>query len=307
MAQDTSGGDNVMDSSDTSSMETDDPEGMTVSPQEHAWALEIKTAAETPNSGFRPISDFEYAQYALVTRGRLNEALARIRKIQSFQAQYQVDNTPSQGVSIVEQFRHLQPTALLNLDKHPDTGDSIICFDRSTYFPAITKAPSPDHTDPEHNWKIDILFWYYALRTVQPDFHTIRHGVVFLFEAMGLGKDNVDVSLAKRLHREMWAYYPFEIQRTRIYNANQSVPLLVSALQSLLRPEELQCIETGCTVHGDDDDGFHQSTDRATNSPPLTLGDIYLQPTVDQSGRYLLARIMELLTLRSQNEESFRL
>ncbi|CAB9496299.1 expressed unknown protein [Seminavis robusta] len=288
------------DSDDESTESGNEEEVLTLTGQERAWALEIKTAVEAPNSGIRPVCDFEYAQYALVTKGDLQEALRCLKGMQLFRSHYQVDDTVSQAVSALEQFIALMPGTFLMVDKCPDTLEGIVVVDISKYLPEVAQTPSPGHSDLEHNWKIHILFWYYVIRTAQPGFKSIRKGIVALVETADAGWDNMDMSFEQRTFAELWAHYPWIAKSTRVYNSGLVSTIWVSLLKRFISNQHFQAIRMGCEV-GEDD------VNRDPTRPKLKLSELYLQPGANRAGRCLLLRATELLDARRVHEESFRL
>ncbi|CAB9505308.1 expressed unknown protein [Seminavis robusta] len=288
---------------DESMYSSDDDDYQFLTEQEHAWAVEIKAAAEAPDSGILPMSDFSYVQYALVTKGRLEEALARIKGVQQFQSHYQVSDDPSRGISVIEQFMALQPRALLNLDicLEQDRGEGVIAFDASQYNPSLAETLSPEHADPEHNWKIHILFWYYAVRAVQIDFRAIRQGIVLLVDTAGMDWSNVDMSHEQRCFVELRKHYPWIAKETRVYNCSFVACMWISMLKAFIQSQHSQAIQMACEI------GHHGGQQRDPNLPRRKLSDLYLQPNANRAARYLLSSARELLNERHENEQSFRL
>ena len=290
--------------------EDDDPDGMNISTHERAWALQIKAAVEAPSSGLRPVSDFEYAQYALVTLGRktLEEALEMMRATQLFQSEYQVDNSVDQGDSYIQAFMNLSPGSLLHLDLSPETGEGMIALDLRKNWTLLMQRQGIDR---EKTWKTISLFWYYCLRASQPSLFTIREGIVWLFECHGFDWKNVDTASERRLYEELWGRYPWIPRTTRAYSTGPVANIFISLLKSFVSSDMMRSVQMGCQVEDDDDEEDAEDNAgfviRDSPWPKKTLPDLYLKPTVEQAQEYVVRRAKGLMSLRNENERSFLL
>lgn len=296
------------ESSDDESDDGEDADPNGISDQERAWALHIKAAVEAPSSGLKPVSEFEYAQYAVVTIGRktLQETLEIMRATQLFQSEYQVDHSSDQGDSYIESFINLAPGSLLHLDLSPDTEEGMIALDVSKNWTQLLQRKG---INQEMTWKLISLFWYYCLRASQPSLYTIREGIVWLFECHGFDWKNIDITSERRLYEELWGRYPWIPRTVRVYSANPVATVFMSLLQGFVTSDLFQSVQMGCQVEDDDADEEDNaySTRQDSPRPKTTLPDLYLKPTVEQSQDYVVRRTKELLSLRNENERSFRL
>ena len=86
--------------------------------EELHWALNIKEAVEA-NSDLINLTDYEYAQFAMVLKDDLEEALHRIQGLQYFKQEYKIHDTIEEGMAILKAFHQQQPFLVLDLSHLP--------------------------------------------------------------------------------------------------------------------------------------------------------------------------------------------
>ena len=282
------------------------PDPMKITEREREWAQAIKDAVEQAGATnrtngrprLRPVSDTEYAQHALVSMGDAATALQRIENLHWFRDEYGIDDTPEQGVQCLHQWMNLQPGFLLRIDVCPDTGEGILVADHGAFYPSrALVCSSTDHT-AEQNWKIHARGHYYLLRTLNPSLRSIREGVFALMEASTMSWGNYSSTYMHRMQQELRAHYPMKFKKCMVYNTS-GVANLVYALAKRFMPRDfIKVVEVGCQIH---------QTDSICLKPPMTLPDLYLEPTSQAAQGYLLKRVGEILAMRAENEKNFRL
>jgi hypothetical protein len=272
--------------------EDDDDEedsSMALSDDERSMALRIKEAVEE-DTAINNLSDMEYAQHAILAMGDLNLALCRIQGLQCFRRDYQVDNSPSQGVKYLKQFMILQPGAILNIDICPDTGEAVFGFNRGALDPAIAFKCSIQDTVPEQNWKIHAITVYYFLHILQPSLKAVREGICFVFDGHQMSWRNINSTFTSRILGEVWYHYPFRVKKMEEYNTNVASSMFWSLLRPFMPKAWTSKWEFGCQIE---------------TTSQRTLSELYLQPSLEQAQVHILRRVYQLLSMRAQNEANF--
>jgi hypothetical protein len=266
---------------------------MTLSDRERAMAVQIKQAVEE-DTAITNLSDMEYAQHAILAKGDVNLALSRIQGLQYFREEYHIDNSPSQCVNYLNQFMMLQPGAILNIDICPDTGEGILGFNRGALDPAVALKCSIHDRVPEQNWKVHAISCYYFPHIVQPSLESVREGIFFMFDGHQMSWKNINLTFTRRILGEVWYHYPFRVNKLEEYNSTMGSTMFWSLLKPFLPKTWVSACHFGCQID--------TCTDRQ-----WTLSELYLEPNLEQAQVYILRRAHQLLSIRAQNEATFRL
>ena len=151
----------------------DDPRRMTLTKEEHHWALEIKRAVELLPE-LDNLSDFMYAQFAIITRGAVDDAIQRAFGLQEFRQEYGImDN-------VIDGQRHLQnlikafPEQLLSFSFSHADGAYVLIHDVTKFDTSVLKSQSQINS-----W---MAATYYLHSTMNPDIAAIRRGCIVLIE-----------------------------------------------------------------------------------------------------------------------------
>ena len=158
------------DSSGQSSVRQPIPD-MVMSLQEKEWAWDLIQHVDG-DEFLRELKDFEYAHYAILTRGNHDDAMRRIRGVQIFRDYYSVQDSVEEGIEILEKFVELQPEVLLNLVFEPGRESSVV-WDQAKFHPCKCLAS-------EQAMRTTVLAHYYLLQIMQPTLQACRDGLSFL-------------------------------------------------------------------------------------------------------------------------------
>lgn len=292
---------------------------MLITPAERAWALEIKAAVEDPTSNsdndeLEAMCDFDYAQYAIITKGNLQEALRRITTIQAFRKNYKITNTVDQAVFYINALMDQQPGFVLNLNVDLTRQESVNCYDVGCFHPKVamgittstnnsttrnTRTSSEDQTTiiPYDNWQVCLGGVYYLKYSCQPTMSVIRNGFMELIDFGDYEWENFSLEAQERLFGELLSDYPMFEKHLLAYNTGYIANIAFGLAKSILPETMRNSIHLGCQIIEPEE----------SRSPTRRLRDFYLQPTPEVAQKNLLERARLLVALRLHNEQVFRL
>ena len=88
-----------------------------LSEAEVRWAQAIKAGVESHEEIIAHFTDFEYAVYAIATKGDTDKAVENIIKMQAFREEYEINDTFQQAQELLWNFMLQQPGLLLCVSK----------------------------------------------------------------------------------------------------------------------------------------------------------------------------------------------
>ncbi|CAB9522247.1 expressed unknown protein [Seminavis robusta] len=268
---------------------------MALGATERLWALEIKNAA-SQEPELEPLSDFWYAQFALVSlhehhqnletaRSHLPDLLERMQAVQDMRQEFFVRDTITHGMEVMSK---------VILDMHPGF---ILAFsyhaDRGAYLRVINLTQF-DMSMFTHKVKVRTFLaglWYINHATI-PDMEAARQGFVQYVECKGYEWRNPNMFHVKAFSEAapVMQFYPILCQQTVHYNTGMFVKLLASMAKRLL-PKHMTkefLFESGSISEG-----------------VTRLEEIFTTPTPDVANQRLLDRLKDALERRYQNEAAF--
>lgn len=273
-----------------------DARTMTLSDQEREWAKAIREAVQTDEE-LTPLSDFEYAHYALISKGDTRNALMRARALQAFRQEYQVDDSVEQGLYMMGELMRQQEGLLLGLDVDSTTLEGLHVMDIGKLNSEVAMGINPLHTYVDYNWRIFVCGYYYYLKVVQPCLTTIRVGTYTMADFHNWGWKHMNMEIQYRFSGEMFAQYPMDFSKFLAFNTNSVANMIWSLLKKVYPPSLLGKLQLGCQV----------SNEGQIGRGAITLAEKWLLPTVDDAYQRMLTRAKDLLVWRRRNEELFRL
>ena len=101
---------------------------MALTGQEIQWVQEIKEAV-VASPDLNELSDFEYAQHALVTKGDVEDALRRIQGLKDFREEYQIHDTLEEGMELLHSFSKQHPWFVLDVEYESQYGHFVCVYD----------------------------------------------------------------------------------------------------------------------------------------------------------------------------------
>lgn len=270
-----------------------DDETMTISDEEKEWALEIKRAVED-NEHLLPLTDYEYVQHALVSEGKLGEALCRVERMQNFCQEYGVDKSVEQAMEMLVELIHQQPGFLLHMDCDPVAHNTINVIDLGMFDPRLAQA-DPDGRD--RNWRTFACGVFYMKYCSQPSFATIRAGFYVLAEFGDVGNHNSDPAARMRLFDELMRYFPMKWKQFLAFNTGYAATIMLSIVKSFMPKTLASVVEMGCQIEESDE----------TRNPTKRLREFYMQPTVELAYKSILQKARAMAERRDYNTRHYRL
>ncbi|CAB9516621.1 expressed unknown protein [Seminavis robusta] len=219
----------------------DDPRRMQLTREELEWARDVKELIEGYPE-LENLSDFMYAQLAIISRGDLEDAMRRAIGLQRFRQEYNIHDTQEAGIQCLQRMTQLFPRHLLSFSFSQIEGTYLLIHDLTKLdIDVLTTQAKVD------SW----MSASYYLHTVQcPDLATIRKGTIVLVEC-----DGMSVSFKKdfRLYQDMFsqlvANYPF-VGQMRCFHTNTVFNLLASMFRKVLPSHLKNTLLTGMTFDG---------------------------------------------------------
>ena len=260
-------------------MGPDDPRRMLLTLEEQWWAIDIKTAVEeTP--GLDELSDFMYAQLAIVCEDNVRDAVDRAQALQDFRQEYSILDSCEDGCHAIKKMAQLQPLFLLSSNFSPGDGAYAVAMD-------LTKV---DTTAFSTEAQIRSYFagCYYIGNANFPDLESMRKGLIVLVECEGFDwKKKPNFKLIQKLYSQLVSIYPLRAKLMH-YHTGVIFNVMSAALKRLLPQELKDQFQIGLTFEA-------------------RLDSVFLVPTAEAANQRLLHKLEMGLKRRSQNEESFSL
>lgn len=173
---------------------------MTLLESEQACALNIKAAIEA-DPELDNLSDFWYAQLAIVNQYDLDTAKDHARSMQYFRQEYDIQDTIEDAKRTVWEFLNLFDNWVLSFGYSTDSQCYVWIIDMA----AIDKKALAS----EKAWQINLAGHYYLRQALNPDFLSIRSGISVVHECLGFKIEKYGgTNHAKRLCQEVVGPYP---------------------------------------------------------------------------------------------------
>ena len=208
---------------------SDDPT-MRLTPTERQWALDLKTAIEEMRQneeqqlpkGHIRMCDFDYAQWAIITMGNVDEAVRRIGTIQTFQKNYKIDHSVDQAAFYLNALMEQQPGFVLNMNVDLIRQESVNCYDVGKFQPKVAlgcnDGTSTSNGGIYDNWQICLGGVYYLKYACQPSLAVIRNGFMELIDFGEYEWENFSLEAQERLFGELLGDYPMFEKHLLAYN-----------------------------------------------------------------------------------------
>lgn len=161
---------------------------MPATEEELTWARTIKSAAA--EKGVSGVTDFEYLQHGIVSKGNVEKSLKRIERLATFRKQYALkgysEDNPRQ---LMESLNALCPGFFPGLGRDGE-GHAVLT--------SIYRDFDPSKLSSEKDWRDLMGAFYYLLNAMCADADGIRAGVIFVCDCKGLGWNNFSLEAEKR-------------------------------------------------------------------------------------------------------------
>lgn len=200
-----------------------------LTPTELACAKEIKQAVveqDGPDVAAK-LADLEYAQLAMVTKGKLKRALKMIRRLQTFKEDHGIDpatDTPESVLATIQQFERGSPGFFMSLGTNAATGRAVTVWRYAAF--------NPKNYHGTEEWKLCFAAFFYLLDAMAPDIATIREGMCMVCECEGMGWKNFSLEIEKHGAALYQDCYPVRFKEMTCLNA----PVIFKAMYQLCKP-----------------------------------------------------------------------
>ena len=158
----------------------DDPRRMLITAEERRIALALKRAVANNPDLVDNITDFMYAQCAIVDGDNLEKSMERLYSLQCFRQEYKIDDSAEQGVDLFRSCVKLIPHYHLSVTYHQSRGIYVMIYDNAGFF--SRKVESSDET--MRQW---LGSSYYTELLINPDLEAVRRGSIVIVECSGYG------------------------------------------------------------------------------------------------------------------------
>ncbi len=174
----------------------------TLTAEETEWAVTLRAEARARGLP-SDLSDFKYAQFALVSKGNLAKGLARIEKWSSWQAKYGEAKVGGRDASY--DFAERAFPGLLHAAQADSVGRSRVGFDYGKF--------DPTKVYEAKDWKQMVRLMTTLMDSLSADFDDIRTGSVFLLDVSELGWANFSADVERKMAGLYQDAYPIKIKR----------------------------------------------------------------------------------------------
>lgn len=260
-----------------------DPRRMRLTAEERNWAVALKEAIEaTPD--LDNLSDFLYAQIAMVEQGNVEKALERAHTLQGFREEYHVLDTFEDATWRLGRWIQRLPGHIMHHFFSEYNGGYVAVID------AVRMDTSC--VDSLEGIRDFLGGTYYVHHTLCVDLCSVRQGATMFLEYGGYRWKVPNYTTLKMLQLssgESIASYPFEIQQIQCYNVGTVMNTAISLCRKLL-PEQMR---NKVSV------GHHNDVG--------SLRDICLVPTVEAATERVTQQMNDALRQRYDNIDSFKL
>jgi hypothetical protein len=255
---------------------------MTLTPDELRWARDVK-AAIVADPEIDNLSDFMYAQWALMCQNNVEQAVHKARQLQWFREEYGISDCTEQCRQMVVGACTLCPGGFLSLSYNHRDGNYVLIYD-------MAAIDSHKCYATVESTRVSLGSVYYMFQAMNPDFQAIRQGIVFLVECSGFDwRQNMDLASFRKAWCELLLVYPKRFQKIKYFNTGVFMNLMNSLKKRFLPKHIMDKIDSTCKLDG------------------CRLSDLYAVPTLEACHQRLLARVEDSIWKRQQNEASFRL
>ena len=261
--------------------------------EEHGWTKALRDAQFYADAEFaKTISDFQYAQHAIIAKDQVEKGLKRIRRLQEFKKAHGIaDNgsiTIEKAKEIIKKMDEKAPGFIMSFGREEKDGEvhgrHVFSMRYDTFLPA-----NFDESDI-NNFFVGFYLW---LEACQPDLESVRKGMAIVCECEGLGWKNFSLDLEKRAAKLYQDAYPIRIKEMSVLHPNRLMKVFYALCKPFLSKRVKEVFNMN--VNSEDIKGRY-----SPELLPATLGG-----TQDQLDMF--DKMIESLQHRLENEASFKL
>jgi hypothetical protein len=253
---------------------------MSISEQERQQALAIKRAIEE-DTELENLTDFQYVQAAIIDGDDIQAALDRVFHMQAFREEYKIrDDDFDDATYCIKAFLRQHAGVILSIAYNSDENNYVLIWDWAAF--------NQENLNNPESWRIMLAFIYFELNALNPDFYSIRKGIVFVVECEGFDWKKCDVKTSERGWTELLTVYPTIFRQLKYFHTGVFANLSASLMKHFLPEHIRNKIQVGCEYEG-------------------RLDTLYLVPSLEAANNRILERLQICLKNRYENEKRFRL
>ena len=240
----------------TSTSDEHDPSKLTES--ELSWAKNIKMSMTEENETLaKTITDLEYAQLAIITKGQLERSMKMAHRLSEFKSEHGIDTNfasaddesngssvfAEKGVESITTFlEKTSPGFFMSFGREcgDAVGPALITLNLTSFLPRKYRTPE--------DWKVLFSALYYLFEASSTDIAAIREGTAFICDCDLIGWDNFSTEIEKygsKLYRDS---YPIRVKEMTMVRT----PLFYRALYYVYKPflsrHVTEVLNTGSTL-----------------------------------------------------------
>lgn len=259
---------------------------MTITTAELHRAREIRQAVEASSKlSADDWSDYDYAQHAITAQEQedMDAILARMYKLKAFKREYKIEDSPEEGVRLIQQMMELMPGYLLSVDFAPRYGSYIFVLDYAAFRPELLQTLDA--------MRLFLACNYYIFECLSTNLKAVRSGVVFITECQDMTNENFDWQVEDKKIHHLFGHYPFRHKECLWLNT----PVIANVAYGLMKPylsqEFLSTWRLGCKLNGYEG----------------RIDGLFKMPTLEIAQEQMLSRVEGFLNLHERHSANFRL
>jgi hypothetical protein len=240
-------------------------------------------------SPLHALTDFEYAQYALVCPADepMSITLYRISMLQAFKREFSIVDTVEQGRRMMDQGTQLMPGFLLSISELA-TQNFVSMEDWSKFYPSLLQ-------NNEKAFRVFIGLLYYKAKAKEPHLLAIRNGISSVIECTGMTRNwqdngNGDMAVLERILHSFWRWYPSNHKETYFMNSPSLISEWCGLFKKFLPFGDPRTMKIGMQVPGMEGE---------------RIDAFYRTPSSESARQEMLRRVGSLLELRYHNESRY--
>jgi hypothetical protein len=203
-----------------------DPRRMLLINEEAWWALDIKIAIEQ-DLELVNLSDFLYAQLAIICKNDVEDALRRARIMQRIRNEYEILERLDQGCLALKEMIEIQRGLLLSFQFDADSSAYTLVHDLPKCNTTVLTS-----ADCVEKWMVGL---YYIFHTLCPDLESIRRGFKCVAKCEGMDHTKLQgLNQLKDTFTELLSIYPFSGKLLHYHSDSASLAMATTMWKKTL-------------------------------------------------------------------------
>lgn len=255
---------------------------MRLTREERRWGLELKQAVQALPD-LDELTDFWYAQIALVVGGDLEQGVERVYGLQHYRQEHDIKEELEHAKIMLARYLKRMRGHILHFEYRNREGSYVVVFD---FLKFDTRELASD-IGREETW----AGIYYSNHAFNPDMEAIRQGVIFVVECEGFiwkAPGLLNYNVFRTLVENVALHYPIEHSLIKFCHTGVFVNTLVSAIKQYLPDRVRGKIELGAQTE-------------------VRMDTVCMVPNEEVAMQRVLDNMTAALENRYRNESKFKL